>query len=71
MPEGLYAKGAPAESIDPGTLAARVKGCKMQRSEGGQASTARRAVSRCRCDRRSSRLRYGWSLCASSPTSSL
>ncbi|WP_435880557.1 DUF6009 family protein [Streptomyces flaveolus] len=55
----MYAKGAPAESIDPGTLAARVKGCKTQRSEGGQASTARRAVSRCRCDRRSSRLRYG------------
>ncbi|MFC8373866.1 MULTISPECIES: DUF6009 family protein [unclassified Streptomyces] len=42
VPEGLYAKGAPAEAIDPGTLAARVKGCKTRRSEGGPAPTARR-----------------------------
>ncbi|MET9819695.1 DUF6009 family protein [Streptomyces sp. NPDC006355] len=40
-PDGLYAKGAPAEAVDPSTLAARVKGYKTQRSEGGPSSTAK------------------------------
>ncbi|MBV2353832.1 transcription factor [Streptomyces sp. J2-1] len=39
-PDGLYAKGAPAEAVDPRTLAARVKGYKTERSEGGPPSTA-------------------------------
>ena len=39
-PEGLYATGAPAEAVDPGTLAARVKGYKTERSEGGPPSSA-------------------------------
>jgi hypothetical protein len=39
-PEGLYAKGAPAEAVDPRTLAARVKGYKTERSEGGPPSSA-------------------------------
>ncbi|MDX3772289.1 DUF6009 family protein (plasmid) [Streptomyces sp. NBC_01707] len=39
-PDGLYAKGAPAEAVDPRTLAARVKGFKTERSEGGPPSTA-------------------------------
>src|SRR5689334_24760069 len=30
-PDGLYAKGAPAEAVDPRTLAARVKGFKTER----------------------------------------
>ncbi|MEV6841632.1 DUF6009 family protein [Streptomyces sp. NPDC051133] len=40
QPDGLYAKGAPAEAVDPCTLAARVKGYKTERSEGGPPSTA-------------------------------
>jgi hypothetical protein len=43
-PEGLYAKGAPAEAVDPRTLAARVKGFKTERSEGGPPSTAMREL---------------------------
>jgi len=39
-PDGLYAKGAPAEAVDPRTLAARVRGYKTERSEGGPPSTA-------------------------------
>ncbi|MFF2128359.1 DUF6009 family protein [Streptomyces olivochromogenes] len=39
-PEGLYVTGAPAEAVDPGTLAARVKGYKTERSEGGPPSSA-------------------------------
>ncbi|MER7743330.1 DUF6009 family protein [Streptomyces sp. NPDC096538] len=39
-PEGLYAKSAPAEAIDPRTLAPRVKGYKTERSEGGPPSRA-------------------------------
>ncbi|MET9589259.1 DUF6009 family protein [Streptomyces sp. NPDC006539] len=39
-PHGLYAKGAPAEAVDPRTLAAGIKGYKTQRSEGGPPSTA-------------------------------
>ncbi|NEB77127.1 transcription factor [Streptomyces sp. SID14478] len=39
-PGGLYATGAPAEAVDPRTLAARVKGYKTERSEGGPPSTA-------------------------------
>ncbi|WP_217238385.1 DUF6009 family protein [Streptomyces sp. AC555_RSS877] len=39
-PEGLYAKSAPAEAVDPRTLKARVKGYKTERSEGGPPSTA-------------------------------
>ncbi|MET9500105.1 DUF6009 family protein [Streptomyces sp. NPDC006552] len=39
-PEGLYATGAPAEAVDPRTLAARVKGYKTERSEGGPPSKA-------------------------------
>lgn len=39
-PDGLYAKSAPAEAVDPRTLEARVKGYKTERSEGGPPSTA-------------------------------
>ncbi|WP_327249913.1 DUF6009 family protein [Streptomyces sp. NBC_01320] len=39
-PDGLYAKGAPAEAVDPRTLAAGIKGYKTERSEGGPPSTA-------------------------------
>ncbi|WP_327278582.1 DUF6009 family protein (plasmid) [Streptomyces sp. NBC_01224] len=39
-PDGLYATGAPAEAVDPRTLAARVKGYKTERSEGGPPSRA-------------------------------
>jgi hypothetical protein len=40
QPGGLYAKSAPAEAVDPFTLAPRVKGFKTERSEGGPPSTA-------------------------------
>ncbi|MGW5609472.1 DUF6009 family protein [Streptomyces sp. NPDC003753] len=40
VPDGLYAKGAPAEAIDPRTVAAGVKGYKTERSEGGPPSSA-------------------------------
>ncbi|MGW4107469.1 DUF6009 family protein [Streptomyces sp. NPDC004976] len=43
-PEGLYATGAPAEAVDPRTLAARVRGYKTERSEGGPPSTAMREL---------------------------
>ena len=43
-PEGLYAKGAPAEAVDPRTLAARTKGYKTERSEGGPPSSAMREL---------------------------
>lgn len=39
-PVGLYATGAPAEAIDPTTLAPTEKGHKTERSEGGPPSTA-------------------------------
>ncbi|MEV5730343.1 MULTISPECIES: DUF6009 family protein [Streptomyces] len=39
-PDGLYAKSAPAEAIDPRTLEPRVKGYKTERSEGGPPSKA-------------------------------
>ncbi|MEW2527580.1 DUF6009 family protein [Streptomyces sp. NPDC047071] len=39
-PEGLYAIGAPAEAVDPRTLAAGAKGYKTERSEGGPPSSA-------------------------------
>ncbi|MFD4144386.1 DUF6009 family protein [Streptomyces sp. NPDC058572] len=39
-PDGVYATGAPAEAIDPRTLAPRSKGSKTERSEGGPPSTA-------------------------------
>ena len=39
-PEGLYAKSAPAEAVDPRTLQPRVKGYKTERSEGGPPSVA-------------------------------
>ncbi|MEU3343069.1 DUF6009 family protein [Streptomyces sp. NPDC006668] len=39
-PDGLYAKSAPAEAIDPRTLVPRVKGYKTERSEGGPPSAA-------------------------------
>lgn len=39
-PDGLYATAAPAEAVDPRTLAARSKGYKTERSEGGPPSTA-------------------------------
>ncbi|MER5226418.1 DUF6009 family protein [Streptomyces flaveus] len=39
-PEGLYATGAPAEAVDPRTLAAGTKGYKTERSEGGPPSIA-------------------------------
>jgi hypothetical protein len=39
-PDGLYARSAPAEAIDPRTLEPRVKGYKTERSEGGPPSRA-------------------------------
>ncbi|MFJ5712771.1 DUF6009 family protein [Streptomyces sp. NPDC093105] len=39
-PQGLYACSAPAEAVDPTTLAPTVKGRKTQRSEGGPPSNA-------------------------------
>ncbi|MEU6868356.1 DUF6009 family protein [Streptomyces sp. NPDC046876] len=38
-PEGLYAKGAPAEAVDARTLAPGSKGRKTERSEGGPMSS--------------------------------
>jgi hypothetical protein len=38
VPGGLYATGAPAEAIDPRTLAPGNKGRKTERSEGGAVS---------------------------------
>jgi hypothetical protein len=43
-PEGLYATGAPAEAVDPRTLAPGNKGCKTERSEGGPPSSAMREL---------------------------
>lgn len=43
-PDGLYATGAPAEAVDPRTLAAGVKGYKTERSEGGPPSSAMREL---------------------------
>lgn len=43
-PEGLYATGAPAEAVDPETIAPRVKGYKTERSEGGPPSSAMREI---------------------------
>ncbi|QYX83577.1 DUF6009 family protein [Streptomyces akebiae] len=43
-PEGLYATGAPAEAVDPRTLAPGIKGRKTERSEGGPPSTAMREL---------------------------
>ncbi|GHH96446.1 DUF6009 family protein [Streptomyces capillispiralis] len=40
QPDGLYAKSAPAEAVDPRTLEPRSKGYKTERSEGGPPSTA-------------------------------
>ncbi|MFC7310209.1 DUF6009 family protein [Streptomyces monticola] len=39
-PDGLYATGAPAEAVDPRTLAPGSKGRKTERSEGGPPSPA-------------------------------
>ncbi|MEU9983593.1 DUF6009 family protein [Streptomyces sp. NPDC050856] len=39
-PDGLYATGAPAEAVDPRTLAAGSRGRKTERSEGGPPSAA-------------------------------
>ncbi|MER6434081.1 DUF6009 family protein [Streptomyces sp900105245] len=39
-PDGLYARSAPAEAVDPRTLEPCVKGYKTERSEGGPPSTA-------------------------------
>jgi hypothetical protein len=39
-PDGLYAKSAPAEAVDPRTLEPCVKGYKTERSEGGPPSRA-------------------------------
>ncbi|MFE5219369.1 MULTISPECIES: DUF6009 family protein [unclassified Streptomyces] len=39
-PDGLYARSAPAEAVDPRTLHPRVKGYKTERSEGGPPSSA-------------------------------
>lgn len=41
-PTGLYERGAPAEAVDPRTVAACVKGYKTERSEGGPPSTSAR-----------------------------
>ncbi|MFE5245679.1 MULTISPECIES: DUF6009 family protein [unclassified Streptomyces] len=38
-PEGLYGTGAPSESVDPRTVAAKAKGHKTERSEGGPLSS--------------------------------
>ncbi|WP_121716518.1 DUF6009 family protein [Streptomyces sp. E5N91] len=43
-PQGLYAKSAPAEAVDPRTLEPRTKGYKTERSEGGPPSTAMREL---------------------------
>ncbi|WP_329374992.1 DUF6009 family protein [Streptomyces sp. NBC_01483] len=43
-PKGLYATGAPAEAVDPRTLAPGSKGCKTERSEGGPPSSAMREL---------------------------
>lgn len=43
-PEGLYETGAPAEAVDPRTLAPGSKGCKTERSEGGPPSSAMREL---------------------------
>ncbi|MCX4970588.1 MULTISPECIES: DUF6009 family protein [unclassified Streptomyces] len=43
-PEGLYATGAPAEAVDPGTLTVCTKGYKTERSEGGPPSSAMREL---------------------------
>ncbi|GAA2116447.1 DUF6009 family protein [Kitasatospora saccharophila] len=43
-PEGLYATGAPAEAVDPGTLAPGTRGRKTERSEGGPPSSAMREL---------------------------
>ncbi|MCX4970590.1 DUF6009 family protein [Streptomyces sp. NBC_00654] len=43
-PEGLYATGAPSESVDPRTLAEATKGYKTERSEGGPPSSAMREL---------------------------
>jgi hypothetical protein len=40
VPDGLYSCGAPAEAIDPRTLAPGNKGRKTERSEGGPPSSA-------------------------------
>lgn len=40
QPEGLYARSAPAEAVDPRTLQPCVKGYKTERSGGGPPSTA-------------------------------
>ncbi|MFJ6700865.1 DUF6009 family protein [Streptomyces sp. NPDC091272] len=39
-PDGLYSSGAPAEAVDPRTLAPGTKGRKTERSEGGPPSSA-------------------------------
>ncbi|MGW1365342.1 DUF6009 family protein [Streptomyces chartreusis] len=39
-PRGLYSTGAPAEGVDPRTVAAGCRGRKTERSEGGPPSTA-------------------------------
>jgi hypothetical protein len=39
-PDGLYARSAPAEAVDPRTLEPCVKGYKTERSEGGPPSRA-------------------------------
>ncbi|MEV3994021.1 DUF6009 family protein [Streptomyces sp. NPDC049837] len=43
-PDGLYATGAPAEAVDPRTLAPGSKGRKTARSEGGPPSSAMREL---------------------------
>ncbi|MFF5448510.1 DUF6009 family protein [Streptomyces sp. NPDC012888] len=43
-PDGLYARGAPAEAVDARTLAPGLKGRKTERSEGGPTSPAQRRL---------------------------
>ncbi|MBD9704647.1 MULTISPECIES: DUF6009 family protein [Streptomyces] len=43
-PDGLYATGAPAEAVDPRTLAPGCKGRKTERSEGGPPSAGLRGL---------------------------
>lgn len=44
QPDGLYARSAPAEAVDPRSLEPCVRGYKTERSEGGPPSTAMRKL---------------------------
>ncbi|MEU8952500.1 DUF6009 family protein [Streptomyces sp. NPDC048489] len=44
QPDGLYARSAPAEGVDPRTLIPRIRGSKTERSEGGPTPTVRQEL---------------------------